>query len=176
MIPTGLKKKLSKIRLVVSDVDGVLTDGKITMDDQRREIRNFHVLDGMGLRMAKEFGVELVFISGRFSTAVSERLKDLGIEHVYQEVDRKGPFLEKLLAKRHLSKEAVCSIGDDLSDLPLFDRCGVAVAVANAVSEVQDRARWTTKRAGGNGALREILDEILKAKGLWPKVLARFSS
>lgn len=170
-----LENKLSKIRLIASDIDGVLTDGKITMDDQRREIRNFHVLDGMGLRLAKEFGLELVFISGRFSAAVSERLKDLGIEHVYQEVDHKGPFLERILVERRLKREAVCAVGDDLSDLPLFHRSGVAVAVSNAVNEVKEAAQWTTTRCGGDGALREIVDGILKAKGLWPKVMARFS-
>src|SRR3989338_4465737 len=173
MIRDTLKEKLAKVRLIASDIDGVLTDGKITMDDQRREIRNFHVLDGMGLRLAKEFGIDLVFISGRFSQAVSERLKDLGVEHVYQEVERKGPFLEKILNERHVKKQAACAVGDDLSDLALFERCGVATAVANAVSEVKEKAHWTTKRCGGDGALREIVDEILKARGLWPKVVAR---
>ena len=174
-VPTDLKKKLAKVRLIASDIDGVLTDGRITMDDHRCEIRNFHVQDGMGLRLAKEFGVDLVFISGRVSVAASERLKDLGIDHVYQEVDQKGSFLERLLAERHIQKDEVCAVGDDLSDLPLIDCSGLAVAVSNAISEVKEKAQWTTKRSGGDGALREIVDEILKAKGLWPRVMERFS-
>ncbi len=171
-----LKTKLAKIQLIASDIDGVLTDGKITMDDDHREIRNFHVQDGMGLRLAKDFGLDLVFISGRLSAAASGRLRDLGMEHVYQQVDNKGLFLDRLLAERHLKKEQVCAVGDDLSDLALFDRSGVAVAVCNAVSEVKENSLWITQHCGGDGALREIVDEILKAKGLWPKVLARFSN
>ena len=172
---SSIKKKLVKIQLIVSDIDGVLTNGKITMDDDHREIRNFHVQDGMGMKLAQEFGVDFVFISGRVSMASGKRLKDLGVRHVYQDIREKGVVLEKILAQRHLRREEVCAVGDDLPDLSLFDRAGVAVAVANAVEDVKSKAHWTTQHRGGDGALREIVDEIFKAKGLWSKVLARFS-
>ena len=171
----GIKRKLARVRLIASDIDGVLTDGTIALDDDHREIRHFNAQDGMGVRLAKEFGVEMVFISGRISGAAEKRLSDLGIRHVYQDVEEKGALLDSILAKRGLKREDVCAVGDDLADLPLFDRSGVAVAVGNAVAEVKTKAQWTTRRCGGEGALREVVDGILKAKGLWPKVMARFN-
>ena len=164
------------MRLIVSDIDGVLTDGKIIMDDAHREVRNFHVQDGLGLRLAQEFGLDLIFISGRFSKASGWRLKDLHVRDVYQDVEEKGAVLERILARRRLRREEVCAVGDDLPDLSLFDRAGVAVAVANALDELKSKAHWTTEHCGGDGALREVIDAIFKAKGLWSKVLARFSS
>ncbi len=175
MIPGKLlQKKMAFVQLIVSDIDGVLTDGKITIDDDNREIRNFNVLDGMGLRLAKEFGLDLVFISGRLSRASALRLKNLGIERVHQDVENKGQVLDGILSECCVHRSQVCAVGDDLADLALFARAGVSVAVANAVSEVKEKAQWTTRRGGGDGALREIVETILKAKGLWPKVMDRF--
>ena len=171
-----MKSKFAKIRLIASDIDGVLTDGKITLDDDHREIRHFSAQDGMGLRLAKDFGLDLVFISGRPSGAAVQRLKELGIEQVFQQIDDKGPVLEKVLAQHGLKRDEVCAVGDDLADLSLFERSGVSVAVSNAVTEVKAKASWTTQRNGGDGALREVVEKILKAKGLWPRVLQRFSS
>lgn len=171
----SLAKRLAKIRLIASDIDGVLTDGRITLDEEGREIRNFNAQDGMGLRLAKDFGVDLVFISGRPSGAAIKRLKDLGIVQVFQKIDDKGPVLEKILTRQGLKQDEVCAVGDDLADLPMFARSGVSVAVGNAVADVKEKAQWTTQRSGGEGALREVVEEILKAKGLWPRVLQRFS-
>jgi 3-deoxy-D-manno-octulosonate 8-phosphate phosphatase (KDO 8-P phosphatase) len=172
----SLEKRFSKVRFIISDVDGVLTDGKITIDNEHKEIQHYSVLDGMGLTLARENDIGVIFISGRLSEATSKRLKDLGVRDVYQGVDAKGALVDDLLAKRGMQKEEICALGDDLADLSLFRRCGLAVAVSNAVEEVKTQAQWTTQRSGGNGALREVVDKILKAKGLWPKVLQRFSS
>ena len=171
-----LQKKLAKVCLIVSDMDGVLTDGKIVMNDDAGETRHYNVQDGMGMKLAQEFGLEWVFISGKLSHASAKRLASLGVRHVYQDVEEKGRLLDSLLTERRMKHNQICAVGDDLADISMFNRSGVAIAVANAVNEVKAKAHWTTRKAGGDGALREIVDEILKAKGLWSRVLARFGA
>ncbi len=160
--------------MIVSDMDGVLTDGKIVMNDDAGETRHFNVQDGMGMKLAQEFGLEWVFISGKLSHASAKRLASLGVRHVYQDIEEKGGIVDRILAEHGLKHDQICAVGDDLPDIAMFQRSGVAVAVANAVDDVKAKADWTTRKAGGDGALREIVDAILKAKGLWPRVLARF--
>ncbi len=170
----SLKGKLAKIKAIASDIDGVLTDGNLYLGDDGKARYSFSVQDGMGLRLAMEQGLEFVFISGRMSKAAARRLKGLGVRHVFQDVEDKGPALEQWAKARRLKPEQICAVGDDLADLPLFDKSGVRVAVQNAVQELKAKAHWVTRRDGGNGALREIVEGILKAKGLWQEVLAGF--
>ncbi len=171
----SLKGKLARIKAIASDIDGVLTDGNVYLGDDGKARYSFSVQDGMGLRLAMEQGLEFIFISGRMSKAAARRLKGLGVRHVFQDVQDKGPVLEQWAKARRLKREEICAIGDDLADLPLFNRSGVGVAVCNAVQELKAKADWVTRTGGGNGALREIVEGVLKAKGLWQEVLAGFA-
>jgi len=156
------------ICLLVLDVDGVLTDGRILLDERGEEIKAFHVRDGYGLKRIMAAGVEVVLITGRSSGAVAKRASELGIKEVHQGVEEKGTLLDALMRKRGLEERHVCCVGDDLPDLPLLERAGLAVAVADAVVEVRDVATLITKQRGGSGAVREVCEFILQAKGLWP--------
>ncbi|MGD8387340.1 MAG: HAD hydrolase family protein [Desulfobacteraceae bacterium] len=157
------------IRLLVLDVDGVLTDGRILLDERGEEIKAFHVRDGYGLKRIMAAGVEVVLITGRSSGAVAQRAKELGIQEVHQGVEEKGALLDALMRERGLEERHVCCMGDDLPDLPLLDKAGLAVAVADAVMEVRNAAALITKQRGGSGAVREVCEFILGAKGLWPE-------
>lgn len=155
------------IRLLVLDVDGVMTDGRILLDERGEEIKAFHVRDGYGLKRIMAAGVEVVIITGRTSGAVVQRARELGIDEVHQGVEDKGALLDALMRERGLKETHVCSMGDDVPDLPLLERAGLAVAVADAVVEVRDAAALITKQRGGCGAVREICEFILEAKALW---------
>jgi 3-deoxy-D-manno-octulosonate 8-phosphate phosphatase (KDO 8-P phosphatase) len=161
-------EELAAIRLLVLDVDGVLTDGKFFLTERGEEYKAFDSKDGHGLRMLMKGGVRVLIISGRNSKAVDQRAKELGIAGVYQGIKKKDTLLREILAKKRLKKEEVCCVGDDLPDLPLFSLAGVSVAVADAVPELRHAATLTTKRRGGAGAVREVCELILKAKNLWP--------
>ena len=161
-------EKLAAIRLLVLDVDGVLTDGRFFLTESGEEYKAFDSKDGHGLRMLMKGGVRVLIISGRNSKAVDHRAKDLGITGVHQGIKDKGTLLADHLAREGLKKEEVCCVGDDLPDLPLFSYAGVSVAVADAVPELREAATLTTKNRGGAGAVREMCELILKAKGLWP--------
>ncbi len=161
-------EKLAAIRLLVLDVDGVLTDGRFFLTEKGEEYKAFHAKDGHGLRMLMKAGVIVALISGRNSTSVDRRAKDLGINRVYQGIKNKEALLVEIMDQEHLRKEEVCCVGDDLPDLPLFSFVGVSVAVADAAPEVRQAASFTTKCCGGSGAVREVCEVILKAKGLWP--------
>jgi 3-deoxy-D-manno-octulosonate 8-phosphate phosphatase (KDO 8-P phosphatase) len=161
-------EKFAAIKLLVLDVDGVLTDGRFFLTESGEEYKAFDSKDGHGLRMLMTGGVGVVIISGRNSRAVDHRAKELGITGVYQGIRRKEVLLLDILAQEHLRKEEVCCVGDDLPDLPLFSHAGVSVAVADAVPELRQAATFTTKSRGGAGAVREVCELILKAKDLWP--------
>jgi YrbI family 3-deoxy-D-manno-octulosonate 8-phosphate phosphatase len=163
-----LKEKAAKIKLLILDVDGVMTDGRILLNDRGEEIKCFDVKDGQGLRLLMNAGLDVVLVTGRRSKAVEYRAKDLGIREVYQEIDDKGSLCDKLLESKRLDSEQVCCIGDDLPDIPLFNRVGLPVAVADAAVEVRDAACHITKMGGGQGAVREVCELILKAQGFWP--------
>lgn len=162
------RKGLTKIKLLILDVDGVLTDGRIIMDDRGEETKHFNAKDGHGLRMLMQAGVEVALISGRRSVAAEFRARDLGIVEVHLGVKDKTGVCAHLIQRKNLDKAEICCVGDDLPDLPLFEQAGVAIAVADAVPEIRAAASFSTKSRGGQGAVREVCEGILRAKGQWP--------
>jgi len=164
----------SEIRCVCLDVDGVLTDGHVYVDDAGRGLRAFHVHDGFAIRWYQELGGVVVICSGKRSDAVAARAAELGIEYVVQGSTNKVADLEAALSPLGLGFEHVAMIGDDLPDLPVMLRCGYPIAVANAVEEVKAAAQLVTERSGGAGAVREALEHLLRRRGRWADVIAKY--
>lgn len=160
-------EKARKIKLLLMDVDGVLTNGGIIIDSRGVESKVFDVKDGHGLKLLMRAGVEVGIISGRESPVVALRAKELGISILHQKVLKKVEVLEKILAERGLKDDEVAYIGDDVVDLPILIRVGLAVAVADAMPEVKERADYITSRPGGRGAVRELAELLLKAQDKW---------
>ena len=163
---TALSDKASKIRLLIIDVDGVLTDGGLQFDNQGEEYKTFSSLDGHGIRMLLQCGIEVAIITGRSSGIVSHRMRDLGVKHIYQGYRDKRRAFEKLAADTNIEASHVAYIGDDLPDLPVMQQVGFAVAVQNAHAFVKQHCDWVTTGLGGKGAVREVTDFILHAQGL----------
>jgi len=166
--------KLEELKLLVVDVDGVLTDGTIAVDSDGRDIKFFNSLDGHGIRMWKRAGLEAAFLSGRACRATEHRAKELGIDIVLQDCHNKLPELQKLLEKLRLSTGQVVYIGDDLTDLPAIRYVGFGVAVDNAVEEVKRYADYVTSCPGGRGAVREVIEYILTRTGKWKELMKRY--
>ena len=166
---------LEKIELLLLDVDGVLTDGKVILDADGRETKVFHVLDGAGIKYWRRVGKEVAIISGRQSQAVLHRADELGISIVKQSAKEKLPVYQSILSDLNLTDEQVAVMGDDLTDLPLLRRCGFSIAPANAVEEVRKMVDLITNATGGNGAVREAVEYILKSTGLWKSILMRYN-
>ncbi|HNV24292.1 MAG TPA: HAD-IIIA family hydrolase [Candidatus Omnitrophota bacterium] len=162
-----LIEKIKKIKVLTMDVDGVLTSGKINLNEQGKEVKNFDVYDGFGLFLWRNAGLKTAIISARFSFAVSARAKDLKIDHVYQDAYPKMNTYKKMLKIFGVKDENVCFMGDDLPDICILKRVGFSVAVANAATEVKENADYVTKKTGGNGAVREVIELILKTQGQW---------
>jgi 3-deoxy-D-manno-octulosonate 8-phosphate phosphatase (KDO 8-P phosphatase) len=166
-----LVARAKKIRVLLMDVDGVLTDGRIWLlsrrDGTASEIKGFSAYDGAGLKLARAAGLRTGLITGRESSAVSQRARECEIEFVYQHRATKLGALEEILEATGVSPQEVAYVGDDLPDLPVMQRVGLAAAVANAVPEVKRAAHFLTKRAGGEGAVREVIELIVKAQGKW---------
>jgi 3-deoxy-D-manno-octulosonate 8-phosphate phosphatase (KDO 8-P phosphatase) len=161
--------------LILMDVDGVLTDGGITLIEGNREARTYDARDGVGLWLARAAGLRTGLISGRVSAAVARRAAELRIDEIHQRSqDKLGTYLG-ILKRRRLGDDQVCFIGDDLLDLPVLLRAGMPVAVADAHPEVRRRVPFVTGAPGGRGAVREVIDAILKAQGKWDGLLARFA-
>lgn len=156
------------------DVDGVLTDGKLHFTSDGREFKTFDVLDGHGISMAQRAGLLIGFISGRPSKATAKRAADLGVKIVKQAATNKADMLAEVIRDHGLDTEEIAFIGDELVDLPVLRRVGLAVAVPNAVAEVKSAAHYVTRRPGGDGAVREVVEMILKARGDWKKVIAKY--
>ena len=152
--------RLSLIRLVVLDVDGVLTNGQLTFDSNGTEYKTFNVQDGYGLRKLQHADVTIGIITGRDSSIVAARARELDIQHVVQGANNKAEALSVLLNELHLTAEQTLYMGDDEPDLPAMQMSGVSVAVANAVEVVRERADWVTTRNGGEGAVREVCDRL----------------
>ena len=155
------------IRLIILDVDGVLTDGRVYLDGRGEEIKVFHVRDGQGIRLWLDAGYEVGIITGRKSEALAYRAKELGITHVYQGSRDKLEDYRHLLRVTNLMSEEVAMIGDDLPDLPILHHVGLPVAVGDAVSEVKEEAKYITEARGGCGAVREVIEMLLKKQGKW---------
>lgn len=162
----SLTEKAKTIRLVIFDVDGVLTTGGLYYDANGMELKKFHVHDGQGMKALQKLGIAVAVITARQSNSVTKRMQELDIQYVYQNQTDKLPAYEDLKQKLHLSDENIAYVGDDLADLPLLRRAGLAVTVANAPPIMQQHVDWTTKLKGGKGAAREICDFIIDAQGL----------
>jgi 3-deoxy-D-manno-octulosonate 8-phosphate phosphatase (KDO 8-P phosphatase) len=165
---------LASIELLVLDVDGVLTDGRVNYADDDREIKSFHVRDGSGIRFWLDAGKKAAIISGRASPAVVRRASELGISLVVQGATAKLPALRKILAELRLEARQACVIGDDLPDLPMVRNCGVGVAVADACPELRAEALYVTQKSGGRGAVREVVEMLLRAQNLWQPIVGRY--
>ena len=170
-----MKAQIRKIKLLALDVDGVLTDGRIILNSEGQETKNFDVLDGLGIVLFRQLGYKTAIISARSAKCVEHRANDLKIDKVYQDARPKRLAYEQMLKDFHLQDKNVCFIGDDLPDLPLIKRVGFGVAVANAPAEVKKSADYVTKNHGGRGAVREVIEMILKAQGQWPKIMKLFA-
>jgi 3-deoxy-D-manno-octulosonate 8-phosphate phosphatase (KDO 8-P phosphatase) len=159
---------MAAIRLLVLDVDGVLTDGGLFYGPSGEELKKFHVRDGLAMVAAVRAGLSLAVISGRASPAVARRLAELGITEVHQGIPDKSAALSGLMTRLDLRPADVAMMGDDLPDLPLMKRVGLALAPRNAVAEVLKAAHWVSRRSGGEGAVREALELLLRARNAWP--------
>ncbi len=161
-----LLKIAKKIKLVIFDVDGVLTDGSIILDNNDNEFKSFHVRDGHGIKMLIHAGIQVAFITGRRSRIVERRAHELGIKEVFQKCFNKTVAYRQLAEKYCLNNNEIAYVGDDIVDISVLTKCGFSVAVADADDEVKAFVKMITKNKGGRGAVREICDLILKAKGL----------
>ncbi len=159
-------KAASLVRLLILDVDGVLTDGGLQFDNRGEEYKTFNSLDGHGIRMLLDSGIEVAIITGRKSKIVSHRMGDLGVKHLYQGCRDKLTAFEDLLQKTGLEPGQVAYVGDDLQDLRIMRCVGLAVAVQNAHGFVKQHCDWVTTRSGGSGAVREVTDFILQSQSL----------
>ncbi len=157
--------KAARIQLVIFDVDGVLTDGRLYLGNDGNEYKAFHIRDGHGIRMLLDAGIEVAVISGRHAASVERRLADLGIRHAYLGVQDKRAAFDSLLARLELTAGQVAYVGDDLIDLPVMNRVGLAIAVRDADPFVRQHAYWQTPSRGGRGAAREVCELLLEARG-----------
>jgi 3-deoxy-D-manno-octulosonate 8-phosphate phosphatase (KDO 8-P phosphatase) len=169
-----LIERIKPVLLLILDVDGVMTDGRIIVDDTGREMKNFNVKDGHGIKMLMKYGIDVAIITGRKSDVVEHRARDLGITEVHQRIFNKLEVFNDILQNRELKSEQVAFIGDDIVDIPVLRRVGFSAAVADATDEVKTVVHYITKKTGGNGAVREICDLILKAQGKWGDVAQRY--
>ena len=158
-------EKAAKIKMVIFDVDGVLTDGSLFIGDDGQEYKAFNSKDGHGMRMLQDGGVEIAIITGRVSNVVEHRVKDLGIKHVYQGKRQKLPAFEELLKIVNLKPEEVAYVGDDVVDLPVMTKVGLAICVQDGHPYVKKHAHWITEHGGGRGAGRDVCEMLLEAKG-----------
>jgi 3-deoxy-D-manno-octulosonate 8-phosphate phosphatase (KDO 8-P phosphatase) len=170
-----LLERARKTRLLIMDVDGVLTDGKIIQDRHGHEVKVFDVKDGHGIVMAHRAKLRTGLISGRESETITRRAEELGIALVFQKVWNKLEVYEKILMDTALTHDEVAYVGDDVVDIPLLRRVGLAVAVADAVDEVKAVSHFITQRPGGQGAVREVIELILRAQGHWDTLLERYT-
>jgi 3-deoxy-D-manno-octulosonate 8-phosphate phosphatase (KDO 8-P phosphatase) len=172
--PRNWKKRALKIRLVLLDVDGVLTDGRITYGGDGKEVKSFDVKDGQGVKFLKKGGIEVGILSSRSSRAVSRRARELGMRLVRQGIKDKGTELAAIAKGKKLSPEEIAFLGDDWADLPVFRRVGLAIAVADSIPELRRAAHFVTGAPGGRGAVREAAEAILKAQGKWAQITEKY--
>ena len=164
-------EKAKKLKLLILDVDGVLTDGKLFFDNEGNEYKAFHARDGHGIKLLRQTGVEVAVISGRKSNSVALRMKNLGIEYVYQGHENKIAAFNEIIEKLRITPDQAAHVGDDLLDLPIMTRVGLAIAVDDANFAVKQHADWCTTLPGGHGAVREVCDLIMQAQGRFEDVV-----
>ena len=162
------------LKMLVLDVDGVLTDGSIIIDADGRESKRFNLLDGHGIRMWHRAGFSSAIISGREAGATTARAKQMEIKHIYENCHKKLECFEKLLADTKIKPEEIVYIGDDVLDIPVMRRVGFGVAVCNASDDTKEHADYITKKPGGSGAVREVIEYILRTKGVWAELMKRY--
>jgi len=168
------RDKLKRIKLLLLDVDGVLTDGSIIYNDSGAETKVFNVKDGLGIKMLMKAGIQVGIVTGRTSKALYHRCNNLGISLIFDGVRDKPSVLELISERTGLPAEDIAFVGDDLIDLPLLKQVGLSIAVADAHETVIENVDMVTSKKGGAGAVREVCEAILKAQGLWSKVLEYF--
>ncbi len=174
MIVDDLKERISKIKLVILDVDGVMTDGRMVYGNYGDELKFFDAQDGFGIVLLHRAGIKTAIVSSKKSRINQKRAKELKVNKIYQKVQDKLKVYQKLLRVYKLSDPEACFIGDDLIDLPVLKRAGLAVAVKNAVPEAKDAAHYVTEKSGGRGAVREVTDMILKSQNKWDALTERY--
>jgi len=183
-IPPSLKKRAAKIKVVLMDVDGTITDGSVSLlsqpDGSALEMKTFDAHDGQGMTLGRTAGLRLGVITGRESAALRRRMKEMGVEFVYEKQPQKIPALEEILQKAAVTADEVAYgvtadevayLGDDLPDLTVMRRVGLAASVGDGVAEVKRAAHYTTRANGGKGAARELIELILKSKGIWEEMI-----
>jgi 3-deoxy-D-manno-octulosonate 8-phosphate phosphatase (KDO 8-P phosphatase) len=170
-----LSKSANDIKLLILDVDGVLTDGSIILDNEGNELKSFHVRDGHGIKMMIRAGIHVALITGRHSRVVERRARELGVTEIFQKCFDKRAAYKELAERYSLKDSEIAYVGDDIVDIPILKRSGLSVAVADAEDEVRAVAMMITKMRGGRGAVREVCDFILKAKGIWQDILDGYS-
>jgi 3-deoxy-D-manno-octulosonate 8-phosphate phosphatase (KDO 8-P phosphatase) len=174
MTPLEHMQRAARVKVMIFDVDGVLTDGSLTYGPDGEATKTFFVLDGLGIQLLQKTGVQTAIISARQSPIVVTRARDLGIGHVYQGIHDKRVAFAQLLEATGVSAEQCGYIGDDVIDLPLLTKVGFAVTVPSGHPEVQHRAHYVTRAAGGRGAVREVCDMLMRAQGNYEKALAPY--
>jgi 3-deoxy-D-manno-octulosonate 8-phosphate phosphatase (KDO 8-P phosphatase) len=174
-ISPALKKRAAQIKLLLMDVDGTMTDGGVLLlsqpDGSALEMKKFDAHDGQGLTLAHTAGIRTGCITGRESPALLRRAHEMKMDYIYMKIALKMPAYEEILAKAGVKDAEVAFVGDDLPDIPILKRVGLAVAVGNAVADVKKIAHYTTKAHGGRGAIREAIELILKSKGIWDELI-----
>lgn len=171
-----LDERARNVELILTDVDGVLTDGGIVFDNQGIETKKFHVRDGLGIRLWQRAGYKFGILTARTSHIVKVRATELSVDVVRQGFEDKLPVVKELLGELELEATQLCFIGDDLTDLAAIQFAGFGVAVADAVEEVQQAAAYTTTAEGGNGAVRETVETLLKAKKKWDDIIRKYQA
>lgn len=168
-------QKAAPVKMILTDVDGVLTDGRLIFDNLGNEMKGFHARDGLGILIWKKEGGRLGFITKRVSEVVRRRAEELGVVECHQNAQDKGSLLEGILARQGLKREEVAFIGDDLADLGILRRVGFSAAPADCVAEVREAVDYVAGKNGGQGVLREVIEVILKARGEWERIVGEFS-
>lgn len=175
LVDADIRARAARVRLIVFDVDGVLTDGRLILGEHGEEYKIFHSRDGQGIVMLREAGLQVAVISGRSSPVVSDRMAALGVEWVFQGESRKLPVFESLLSRLKLKPEQAAYVGDDLPDIAILARSGLAVIVADAHPDTVRFSHWQTRLPGGRGAAREVCDLVLYAQGLLASQLKHYA-
>jgi YrbI family 3-deoxy-D-manno-octulosonate 8-phosphate phosphatase len=173
-MPIKLDERCRKIELILSDVDGVLTDGSLVFDNQGIETKAFHIRDGLGIRLWQRAGFRFGVLTARTSQIVRMRAAELDIEVVRQGFENKLPAAQQIMEQFGLQPDQACFVGDDLTDLPVMRRVGLGVAVADAAAEVRAHAHWVTTADGGRGAVREVIELVLRAKNRWDDLVRKY--
>jgi 3-deoxy-D-manno-octulosonate 8-phosphate phosphatase (KDO 8-P phosphatase) len=174
-LPKALAAKLARVKIFLCDVDGVLTNATVLIGDGR-EFKQFHIQDGLGLRLLQRGGIKVGWVSNRPSTATQQRADELKVDFLYQAKGSKVDAVEVILSKTGYDWDDVCYIGDDVVDLGALKRAGVAIAVANAIDEAKALADYVTWAEGGRGAVREVVGLLLKAQNKWQKLVLEYSA